>query len=366
MSVRYKTADGLPGVGPDLLLVSESMSLMVPESETVSVVCPVFNEEGGIHEFHDRLTSAMKSIVPAVDYEIVYVDDGSLDATPDILSALAASDSHVGVVRFSRNFGHQLAITAGIDHAEGDAVVVIDSDLQDPPEVIAEMVAKWREGWEVVYGKRSIRQGESAFKRVTANMFYRLINRLSDVDLPLDAGDFRLLDRKVVDVLKEIREENRYMRGLVSWVGFSQYALPYERDPRFAGETKYPIRKMVRFASDGIASFSEKPLRIAVSVGGLVTVAAFLMAVYLIVGKIADPSSQLPGYASMMAVILFLGGVQLLTIGILGQYMGRTYRETKRRPLYVVAERSNVDKPVEQPASLASPAHGRQPTTVRS
>lgn len=338
---------------------------MVPESETVSVVCPVFNEEGGIQAFHDRVTSAMRSIIPAVDYEIIYVDDGSTDASIEILNALATNDSHVGIVRFSRNFGHQLAITAGIDHAEGDAVVVIDSDLQDPPEVIAEMVTRWREGWEVVYGKRSVRSGESAFKRATANLFYRLINRLSDVDLPLDAGDFRLMDRKVVEVLKQIREENRYMRGLVSWVGFSQFALPYERDPRFAGETKYPLRKMLHFASDGISSFSEKPLRIAQQLGALVTIAAFLMAVYLVVGKITDPGSQLPGYASMMAVILFLGGVQLLTIGILGQYMGRTYRESKRRPLYVVSELTNVDRIASEP-QIAQVTPPRIATPVRT
>jgi glycosyltransferase involved in cell wall biosynthesis len=320
---------------------------VVAGSELVSVVCPVFNEEGGITEFYDRASAAMRSINPEVDYELVFVDDGSKDSSADILRKLAKDDSRVNLIEFSRNFGHQLAITAGIDHARGDAVVVIDSDLQDPPEVIAAMVDKWRDGWDVVYGQRTERPGESKFKLATAQMFYRFINRLSDVELPLDAGDFRLIDRKVVDALKTIREENRYMRGLVSWVGFKQTAMPYEREARFAGETHYPLRKMMHFAADGITSFSEKPLKVAISLGTLVTGVAFLMAMFIIVGKVLDPDSQLPGYASLMAVSLFLGGIQLLTIGILGQYIGRTYREAKGRPLYVVANRINLDEPVK-------------------
>jgi glycosyltransferase involved in cell wall biosynthesis len=320
---------------------------VVAGSELVSVVCPVFNEEGGIIEFYDRASSAMRSIAPEVDYELVFVDDGSRDASVDLLRKLAKDDNRVNLIEFSRNFGHQLAITAGIDHARGDAVVVIDSDLQDPPEVIAGMVNKWRDGWDVVYGQRTERPGESKFKLATAQLFYRFINRLSDVELPLDAGDFRLIDRKVVDALKTIREENRYMRGLVSWVGFKQTALPYEREARFAGETHYPLRKMMHFAADGITSFSEKPLKVAISLGTLVTGVAFFMAMFIIVGKVLDPDSQLPGYASLMAVSLFLGGIQLLTIGILGQYIGRTYREAKGRPLYVVANRINLDEPVK-------------------
>lgn len=316
---------------------------MAAGTETLSVVTPVFNEEDGIEEFHRRTTAALQAISPPLDYEILFVDDGSSDRSADILAKLADHDSRVAVLQFSRNFGHQLAITAGIDHARGDAVVVIDSDLQDPPEVIAGMVEKWRDGCDVVYGQRTHRPGESRFKRWTARVFYRLVNRLSDVDLPLDAGDFRLMDRRVVDVLKEIREENRYVRGLVAWVGFDQCALPYERDVRFAGETKYPLRKMFRFAADGISSFSEKPLRLAAQVGMLVTAIAFAAASYIVIGKIANPSSALPGYASLMTVLLLLTGVQLLTIGILGQYLGRTYRESKRRPLYIVAERRNLD-----------------------
>jgi glycosyltransferase involved in cell wall biosynthesis len=316
---------------------------VVAGTELVSVVCPVYNEEGGITQFYDRTTSAMQAITPPVNYELVFVDDGSKDGSADILRTMAKDDERVNVIQFSRNFGHQLAITAGIDHARGDAVVVIDSDLQDPPEVIAGMVDKWRDGWDVVYGQRTERPGEGKFKLATARIFYRLINRLSDVELPLDAGDFRLIDRKVVDALKSIREENRYMRGLVSWVGFKQTALPYERDERFAGETHYPLRKMMHFAADGITSFSEKPLKIAISLGTLVTVAAFITAVIIILGKVLDPDSQLPGYASLMAVSLFLGGIQLLTIGILGQYIGRTYREAKNRPLYIVSDRISAE-----------------------
>lgn len=324
------------------------MSAGVPR---VSLVCPVFNEDQIVDEFYKRASAAMQAIVPPVEYEILFVDDGSTDGTGEMLAKLAEHDDRVAVLRFSRNFGHQLAITAGIDHAVGDAVVVIDSDLQDPPEVIAGMVEKWRDGCEVVYGQRTVRPGESRFKLFTARAFYRLVNRMSDVELPLDAGDFRLLDRRVVEVLKDIREENRYMRGLVAWVGFNQCALPYERDVRFAGETKYPLRRMLRFAADGISSFSEKPLQLAVQLGSLITVVAFATAAYVVVGKLTNPDSSLPGYASLMAIVLFLSGVQLLSVGILGQYMGRTYRETKRRPLYVVAERVNVEPPDDAPPS---------------
>lgn len=299
----------------------------------------MFNEEDGARAFYDRVTSAMQTIVPRVDYTVLFVNDGSSDRTGEILSEIAASDERVGVLTFSRNFGHQIAITAGIDHAQGDAVVVIDSDLQDPPEVIADMVNKWREGFEVVYGHRLARAGESRFKKLTAAMFYRTINRLSDIELPVDAGDFRLMDRKVVDALKQIREEHRYMRGLVTWVGYRQCPVSYERDPRYAGETKYPLRKMLRFAADGVASFSDKPLRIAMQLGIFVMAASFLGTVGILIGKAIDPSDTIPGYTSMMLAILFLGGVQLMTIGILGQYLGRTYAEAKRRPLYLVAEK---------------------------
>jgi dolichol-phosphate mannosyltransferase len=309
----------------------------------VSVVGPVMNEAGGILQFHERVTAALEAIEPPVDHELVLVDDGSTDDSVEIMEKLCADDPRVRLIVLSRNFGHQIAITAGIDHADGDAVVVMDTDLQDPPEVIAEMVERWREGNKVVYGVRAHREGESRFKLFTAKVFYRLVNRLADVDLPLDSGDFRLMDRQVVEALREIREENRYIRGLVSWVGFKQCAVHYERDARFAGDTKFTFRRMLRFALDGITSFSEKPLRLAIQLGALTTVAALSLALWITVAKLLRPEGALPGFASLMVVTLFFGGVQLLSIGLLGEYVGRIYREAKRRPLYLVAERQNFD-----------------------
>ena len=309
----------------------------------VSVVGPVMNESEGIRLFYERTTAALEAVEPRLDHEIVFVDDGSDDDSVEIMAKLCAEDPRVRLLVLSRNFGHQIAITAGIDHAVGDAVVVIDTDLQDPPEVIPEMVQRWREGWKVVYGVRLQRPGESKFKLWTAKLFYRVMNRLSDVDLPLDSGDFRLMDRQVVDALKAIREENRYIRGLVSWVGFKQCALEYERDARYAGATKFTFRRMARFALDGITSFSEKPLRLAVQLGALTTVAAMLLACWIVVSKLVNPDDALPGFASLMVVTLFFGGVQLLSIGLLGEYTGRIYRESKRRPLYLIAERENLD-----------------------
>lgn len=309
----------------------------------ISVVGPVMNESAGIRLFYERTTAAMEAIEPPVDHELVLVDDGSTDDSVAVMEELCAADPRVRLIVLSRNFGHQIAITAGIDNADGDAVVVIDSDLQDPPEVIAEMVRRWREGNKVVYGVRAERAGESRFKLLTAKLFYRLVNRLSDVDLPLDSGDFRLMDRQVVQALREIREENRYIRGLVSWVGFRQCAVEYQRDARFAGATKFTVRRMLKFALDGITSFSEKPLRLAIQLGAVTTFAALLLAVWIAVAKILRPENALPGFASLMIVTLFFGGVQLLSIGLLGEYVGRIYREAKRRPLYLVAERQNFD-----------------------
>ena len=313
-------------------------------NELVTIVCPVHCEEAVVEEFHSRATSAMAAIMPPVRFEILFVDDGSTDRSLEILRKLAAEDDRVKVLALSRNFGHQVAITAGIDEAAGDAVVVMDTDLQDPPEVVADMVERWRAGCKVAYGVRRARSGESRFKVWTAAAFYRVINRLSDVKLPVDAGDFRLMDRQVVDTLKQIREENRYIRGLVSWVGFEQCAVEYQRDARYAGETKFNVRKMLRFALDGITSFSERPLRLASSVGALTTVAAALLATWIVIRKLVDPGSALPGFASVMVVVLFLGGVQLLCVGLLGEYVGRIYRESKQRPLYVVAERRNLER----------------------
>lgn len=311
----------------------------------LSVVAPVFNEEDGIAAFVGRLTGALGALDPDLAWEVVFVNDGSTDRSLEILREISLTDGRFKVLDLSRNFGHQLAITAGIDHARGDAVVIIDSDLQDPPEVIVDLVAQWRKGFKVVYGVRGRRRGESRFKLFTAKWFYRFLGRLSDTPLPHNAGDFRLLDRAVVAVLSEMREENRYLRGMVSWVGFPQTSVEYERDPRRAGESKYTLRTMVRLALDGITSFSERPLRVASQLGFLVTLLALGWMAWILLDVAINPGSVIQGWPSLMATVLFIGGVQLLSIGILGEYLGRVYRESKRRPLYVVGERVNFDDP---------------------
>jgi glycosyltransferase involved in cell wall biosynthesis len=311
---------------------------MPPDRPLVSVVSPVYQEEAGIEEFHRRLMACLRSLDGDLDHEVVYVNDGSTDRSLDLLQKLVADDHHVRVVDLSRNFGHQVALSAGVDHARGDAVVVIDSDLQDPPEVIPEMIEKWREGFKVVYGVRMSRAGETRFKVLTSKLYYGIIDRVSEVPLPREAGDFRLLDRAVVDVLARMPERNRYVRGMVAWAGFAQCAVEYERDPRFAGDTKYTFRKMVHLAFDGITSFSDRPLRLATQLGLVVMAAAFAFAAWVIVASIVDPGGGGRGWPSLMAVVALLGGIQLLCIGVLGEYIGRIYRETKGRPLYVVSE----------------------------
>ena len=303
----------------------------------ISVVVPVYFEEAVIGEFYRRLTSALQAMPARYDYEVVFVNDGSTDNSLRQLLELARRDEHLGVIDLSRNFGHQAAITAGIDAARGDAVIVIDADLQDPPEVIAEMVAKWEEGYGVVYGQRRSRAGESALKLHTASVFYRLLNRLSSTPLPLDTGDFRLMGRLVVDTLCAMREETRYMRGMVTWVGFKQCALPYDRDARYAGETKYTFGKMIALALSGITSFSTRPLTLAVNFGAFVTVLSVLALVWIVGNRVFGSAAETPGWASLTVIVLFLGGVQLMSIGVLGEYLGRVFLETKRRPLYVVA-----------------------------
>ncbi len=305
----------------------------------LSVVVPISFEEETIPEFYRRTKNVLSHLGPGLNHELIFVNDGSTDRSLELLEDLNRRDAAVRIINFSRNFGHQIAITAGIDHASGDAVVVIDGDLQDPPEVIQEMIAKWREGYKVVYGVRNRRKGESILKLVTANLFYWIMGKLSDVKLPMNAGDFRLMDREVVNALGTIREENRYIRGLISWVGFSQYGLTYERDSRFAGKTKFNFKKMFKFAFDGITSFSDKPLRLSSQLGLCITLAAFLSVIWLIVSKFTNPQSTIPGWTSLLVVVLFLGGVQLMSIGVLGEYIGRIYRETKRRPLYIVARK---------------------------
>ena len=311
----------------------------------VSVVTPVLNEQDNVKTFYERVTTTLEAVAPPVRHEIVVVDDGSTDHTPALLDELGRADPRVRVVTLSRNFGHQAAITAGIDHAVGDAVVVMDSDLQDPPEVLPDMLSRWREGFAVVYGHRTARAGERRTRLMVTKAFYRLLARLADTPLPVDTGDFRLMDRRVVDVLREqLRESNRYIRGLVSWVGFSQCAVDFERDPRAAGEAKYTLRRLVKLGLDGITSFSIKPLRFATRLGGLVVIVSLLYAAWIVVQRLAFPETTPEGWSSVMVALLFLGGVQLLTIGLLGEYLGRTYEETKRRPLYVVAQRLNLDR----------------------
>ncbi|GAC1412747.1 MAG: glycosyltransferase family 2 protein [Candidatus Velthaea sp.] len=301
----------------------------------LSIVVPLFNEELNVDELLRRITSVAATVAGAPSYEIVCVNDGSRDGTLAKLRAHAASDSHIVIVDLSRNFGHQLAATAGLDTAEGDAVVLIDGDLQDPPELIAAFVDEWRKGFDVVYAIRRSRRGESRFKVLTASVFYRLTRRLTNVSIPVDTGDFRLMSRRVVDALKQVRERHRFIRGLVSWVGYRQIGIEYDRDERFAGVTKYPVSKMLSFAIDGITSFSEVPLRFASYLGFITSGFAFVYAIIVLALKFAH--QNYPGYTSTIIAILFLGGVQLVGIGILGEYIGRIYDEIKGRPLYLVA-----------------------------
>ena len=313
------------------------MPYMDKRSPLVSIVVPCFNEEETIAETHRRL-DALATERPGERFEFLFVNDGSRDRTLELLRGIAASDRRVRVVSFARNFGHQLAVTAGIDHARGDAVVLIDADLQDPPEVVKEMSDRWKDGYEVVYGVRTDRPGESRFKLLTAHFFYRLLNWLSDTPIPLDTGDFRLMDRTVADVLRAMPERDRFVRGLVSWVGFRQLALPYRRAERYAGSTKYPLRKMLRFASDGMVSFSVKPLKLAMMTGLASAVVASLGILWVLGARLLTDAWVVPGWSATIIAILFLGGMQLLCTGILGEYIGRIYMQAKGRPLYVVGE----------------------------
>ena len=301
-----------------------------------SVVIPAYNEEAVIETTYNRLTEVMKK--SDGEYELVFINDGSRDATADMLSQICGKDSSVRLINFSRNFGHQIAVTAGMDYAQGQAIVIIDADLQDPPEVILEMIEKWKEGYDVVYGKRKKRKGETVFKKATAAMFYRILDKLTTVEIPVDTGDFRLIDRKVCDVMKSLSEQNRYVRGLVSWVGFKQTPLEYDRHERFAGETKYPLKKMLKFAADGITSFSYKPLKLANVIG--ITLCA-LSVLYLLIALIIGlclPAVTMPAWALALTIALFFNGITMIMLGIMGEYIGRIYDEVKGRPLYVVKE----------------------------
>lgn len=305
-----------------------------------SVIVPLFNEEAVVCETHKRLSAVMSQTDG--EYEIIFVNDGSRDSTETLVKQIMQNDSHVCLINFSRNFGHQTAISAGMDNARGQAIVVIDADLQDPPEVILEMIARWKEGYDVVYGKRSVREGETVFKKATAKIFYRFLASLTDIDIPTDTGDFRLIDRKVCDAMKTLKEKNRYIRGLVSWLGFKQTSVTYVRKERFAGETKYPLKKMLSFAGDAVTSFSDKPLKIAGYAGYLLSFISFIYLLYVVIRKITVGDFG-EGWASIVAINLFFNGVILIVLGIMGEYIGRIYDECKNRPLYVIAEKLGFD-----------------------
>jgi dolichol-phosphate mannosyltransferase len=310
----------------------------------LSVVAPVCNEEATIQEFYARVRAALEGI----SFELVLVDDGSTDGSAQALDLLAAEDPRVHVVYLSRNFGHQTALTAGLDHARGDAVVMLDADLQDPPELIPRMLDHWLAGTDVVYAVREQRQGESRFKLATARWFYRLFDTLAQVELHHNSGDYRLLDRRALDALLSMRERNRFLRGMTVWVGYTQTAVPYRRDPRYAGETKYTLTRMLRFSLDAIVSFSDRPLQLATLLGFLISTLAFVAIPVVIVLRIAG--SYLPGFSSITIAVLLLGGIQLIAIGIIGEYVGRIYDEVKGRPLYLVRAKRNI--PGADPASV--------------
>jgi dolichol-phosphate mannosyltransferase len=314
---------------------------MTKDEVTFSIAVPVYNELESLPELHRRISEVMQAT--GESWELLLIDDGSIDGSREWIEEKAASDTRLRSVIFARNFGHQIAVTAGLDHCRGKALVIMDADLQDPPEVIPDLIAKWREGFEVVYAVRAEREGETWFKKVTATLFYRLINRITDVDIPLDTGDFRLMDRQVIDVLSSMREKHRFPRAMAAWVGFRQTGVPYKRAARFAGETKYPFRKMLRLALNAITGFSYFPLQIATYLGffsaGLSILAIPIVIILRLMGNQA-----FFGQASTLIAVLFLGGVQLISLGILGEYIGRLYDEAKGRPLYIVRKESHNTK----------------------
>ncbi|GAB1807987.1 glycosyltransferase family 2 protein [Priestia megaterium] len=305
-----------------------------------SIVVPVYNEEEVIHETYRRLTEVMRSTKEA--YELLFVNDGSRDQTAEIIKEYSEQDPAVVLLDFARNFGHQIAITAGMDYARGEAVVVIDADLQDPPELILEMIEKWKQGFDVVYAKRTKRKGETYFKKQTAAMFYRFLRAMTDIDIPLDTGDFRLLDRKVCNQMNSIQEKNRFVRGLVSWVGFKQIAVEYERDERLAGESKYPLKKMLKLSMDGITSFSYKPLKLASYAGVTLSGIGFIYLLVVLYLKLFTDST-ITGWSSLIVIQLFFSGIILIILGMIGEYIGRIYDETKNRPLYIVREKYQLE-----------------------
>lgn len=304
---------------------------------TLAVVVPFLNEEENLPVLYERLTKVMADQPERL--QLILVDDGSRDRSAQWVADTARRDDRVTLLRLSRNFGHQIAITAGMDHADADAVVIMDADLQDPPELLPELLAKWREGFEVVYAVRKSRAGESWMKKFLAASFYRVFHRMANIDVPMDAGDFRLIDRKVVNAMRDVRELHRFMRGLTCWVGFRQGAVFYERAARHAGTTKYPVWKSARLAWDGLTSFSGTPLRWMTFAGLLVSLAGTLLALRIIVGKLLGHAELVPGWTSLVTLMLLLSGVQLVSLGLVGQYVSRVYEESKKRPLYYVTEK---------------------------
>lgn len=305
-----------------------------PAPPPVSIVIPVYNERDTLPELTRRLDRVMAK-TPGYRWQAILVNDGSADGSESVLGKLAVRYPWLTVLHLSRNFGHQIAISAGIDHAHGDAVIVMDGDLQDPPELLPQMLARWQEGYDVVYATRQRREGETRFKRATAKLFYRLMKRLADIDIPLDTGDFRLMSRAVTDAFCAMREKNRFVRGMVSWVGFRQTAIYYERDPRFTGDTKYTLLKMLRFAADGLLSFSKAPLQWIMSLGFAMSLASFGAVAYVLYVTLVQ-GAGVPGWGSLMAGVLLIGGIQLICLGMIGEYVGRIFDEVRRRPLYLI------------------------------
>jgi polyisoprenyl-phosphate glycosyltransferase len=319
---------------------------------TYSLVVPAHNEEGVVGELVARLIQVMDALDR--ESEAILVDDGSRDRTYELMLEAASADVRFRLVRLSRNFGHQIALTAGVDLAAGDAVIVLDADLQDPPEVILELAARWREGYDIVYAVREMREGETRFKRATATAFYRAFNRISEVEVPLDAGDFRLVDRRALDVFNQMRESNRFVRGMFSWIGLRQTGVLYRRHERFAGETKYPFRKMLRFAATGVTSFSSAPLRAALNLGFFVSIVSFLIGMWSLIVKVGG-FFNVPGWTSIVVPVTFIGGIQLIVLGVIGEYIGDIHAEVKRRPLYVISELENFpDSPQLPPRAIVA------------
>ncbi len=305
-----------------------------------SIIAPIYNEVDNLPVLYSRVSEVMNGTEEA--WELILVDDGSKDGSNEVIRKLASADERVRPVIFARNFGHQIAVTAGLDYSRGDAVIIIDADLQDPPEVIHDLIAKWREGYEVVYAVRKEREGETWFKKTTAALFYRIIYRITDVKIPLDTGDFRLVDRKVVNIMSKMRERHRFLRGIGAWVGFKQIGVEYNRAARFAGETKYPLKKMLKLALNAITGFSYFPLQVATYIG-FISAGLSILAIPVVIVLRLISAPQLTGQATTLIMVLFLGGVQLISIGIIGEYIGRIYDEVKGRPLYIVAEGPEKD-----------------------